>query len=153
YGPLVAVLAVPHHLMGRALADLAGVHRAPLPGGIAWLVVVGGITMIATATAGALAVAGVHRAALAADAGPSSALRLSLLLGGATVLWPYATSFFSEAWQAAAFIWAAALLLEARRDPARAPMRVAAAGALIAIAGLTKMTGLVAAPAFLVAVW
>src|SRR5262245_17906374 len=148
YGPLMAVLAVPHHLAGRLVASVAGVGRRPLPGGIAWLMVVGGITMLATATAAALAVAGFHRAAIAAGAGDRNALVLALLLGGATVLWTYGTNFFSEAFQAAAFAWAAALLLE--RDSGK--NAVAAASLLLAIAGLTKVTGLVFAPAFVVAV-
>jgi hypothetical protein len=146
YGPLVAFLALPHHLIGRAVASLAGVRRTPLPGGLAWLFVVGGFTMLATATAAALAVTGFHRAALAIGADQRDALRLSLLLGGATMLWPYGTSFFSEAFQAAAVIWAAALLLEKKTRS------VAIAAALIASAGLTKVTSLVFAPAFVVAV-
>lgn len=144
YGPLAAVLALPHHLAGRVLASVAGVARAPLPGGIPWLVVVGGITMLAAATAGALTVAGFDRAALALGAAPRDGLVLTMLVGGATPLWPYATSFFSETFQAAALVWAAVLLLE-KRTP------VAAAG-LLALCGLTKMTSLVFAPAFVVAV-
>jgi hypothetical protein len=146
YGPLVAFLALPHHLIGRAVASLAGVPRTPLPGGIAWLFVVGGVTMLATATAAALAVAGFHRAVLAVGASDRDALSLSLLLGAATVLWPYGTSFFSEAFQAAAFIWSAALLVEKK------PYAIAMAAALIAVAGLTKVTSLVFAPAFVVAI-
>ncbi len=147
YGPLMAVLAVPHHLLGRAIASLASVPRRPLPGGIAWLMVVGGITMLATATAGALTVAGFHRAALAVGAEAGEALILALLLGGATVLWPYGTSFFSEAFQAAAFVWAAAVLLERA-----APVSVFTAALLMVIAGLTKVTALIFAPAFPIAI-
>src|SRR4051794_34642912 len=116
YGPLAAVLALPQHLIGRAVAAIAGVRRTPLPTGIPWVFLVAGITMLATATAAALAVAGFHRAALALGTPPRAAVTLSLLLGGATVLWPYGTSFYSEAWPAAAFIWSAALLLDARRS-------------------------------------
>jgi len=173
YGPLAAVLALPHHLLGRAAAAAGGVRRVELPGGIAWLMVVGGVTMLATATAGALTVAGFHRAVLALGAPVRNALGLSLMLGGATVLWPYSTSFFSEAWQAAAFIWAAALLLDARAhvgqgvSPARRRVRIGAAAnagrtsnaarvalsaVLLAGAGLTKVTSLIFAPAFVVAV-
>src|SRR4051812_16318836 len=65
YGPLAAVLAVPHHLIARAVAAIAGVPRLALPAGIAWVFLVGGLTMTATATAAALAVAGFHRAAIA----------------------------------------------------------------------------------------
>jgi hypothetical protein len=155
YGPLAAVLALPHHLLARALAAVAGVPRAPLPEGLAWVFLVGGLTMTATATAAALAVAGFHRAALALDTPPRPALLLSLLLGAATVLWPYGTSFYSEAWQAAAFIWAAAMLLAARRDaaarPGRASTRVVVASLLLAVAGLVKVTSLVFAPGFVVA--
>ena len=73
------------------------------------------------------------------------------ILGGASVLWPYGTSFFSEAFLAAAFVWAAALLIEARTaaNPAR---HVAIAALLIVVAGLTKVTSLIVAPAFVVAV-
>jgi hypothetical protein len=169
YGPLAAILALPHHLLGRAAAAAAGVPRAPLPGGIAWLIVVGGVTMLATATAGALTVAGFHRAVTALGAPARDALGLSLMLGGATVVWPYSTSFFSEAWQAAAFIWAAALLLDAREGTRVGPgcsaadnspagnagsscaARVALSAALVAAAGLTKVTSLIFAPAFVVA--
>lgn len=167
YGPLVAFLALPHHLLGRAVAALAGVRRAALPAGIAWLIVVGGVTMLSTATAGALAVAGFHRALGALRATTPWAMTVSLMLGAATVLWPYSTSFFSEAWQAAAFIWAAALLLDARnaeamsRPPSNVPppltgarrpaVAVALASMLLAVAGLTKVTSLVFAPAFVAA--
>src|SRR5436305_14921610 len=33
YGPFVAFLAIPHHLLARLVAAIAGVTRAPLPGG------------------------------------------------------------------------------------------------------------------------
>ena len=149
YGPLVAVLAVPHHLLGRFVASAALIPRGPLPDGIAWLVAVGGVTMLATATAGAVTIAGFHRAAVAMGAPAAVALAVSLMLGCATALWPYSTSFFSEAWQAAAFVWAAALLLEARVSARVAA--VALACVLVTAAGLTKATSLVFAPAFVVA--
>lgn len=151
YGPLAAVLAVPHHLAGRALADGLGIERRPQSQGLAWVIFVGGITMLTTATGGALAVIGFHRAATALGTPATIALWLSLLLGGATVLWPYATSFYTEAWQAAAIIWAAALLIEAR-SCARPRLRVIAAAALLAATGLIKATSLVFLPAFVVAV-
>lgn len=151
YGPLAAVLAVPHHLAGRALASMLGIERVPAAQGLAWVILVGGITMLASATAAALAVVGFHRAALALGTAPRTALLLSCVLGGATVLWPYATSFFSEAFLAAAFIWAAALLIEARRS-AKPPTAVAIAALLIVVAGLTKVTSLMVAPAFVLAV-
>ncbi len=150
YGPLTALLALPHHLIARAVAALAGVTRSALPAGLAWVFLVGGLTTTATATAAALAVAGFHRSARALDTPPQTAFVLALLLGGATVLWPYGTSFYSEAWQAAAFIWAAALLLEARNSP-RSRVFVILAALLLAIAGLTKVTSLVFAPGFVVA--
>lgn len=151
YGPLAAVLAVPHHLAGRALASLLGIPRLPQGQGLAWVMFVGGITMLATATAGALTVVGFHRAAMALGTAAAPALWLSLMLGGATVLWPYGTSFFTEAWLAAAMVWAAALLIEARAASSPAP-RVIVAAALLSIAGLTKVTSLIVAPAFVAAV-
>ena len=155
YGPLAAVLALPHHLLGRAVAAAAGVQRVPLPAGIAWVFLVGGITMTATATAAALAVAGFHHAALALGTPPRPALVLSVLLGGATVLWPYGTSFYAEAWSAAAFIWAAALLLSATSgaaaDRRHARGLVVSASLLLTVAGLAKPTSLVFAPAFVIA--
>lgn len=151
YGPLAAVLALPHHAAGRVLASVLGIQRMPPGKGLAWPVFVGGVTMLTTATAMALAVAGFFRAALAVRTPLSPAVWLSLMLGGATVLWPYGTSLYTEAWQAAAMIWAAALLLEARHAHAAAP-RLIAAGALLAIMGLIKATSLVFAPAFVVAV-
>ena len=139
YGPLIAILSVPHHLAARAVAWLAGIPRKT----VAWTFVVSGLTMLATSTGAALAVAGFHRAALAVGASQPSALLLSLMLGGASVLWPYGTSFYSEGWQAAMFIWAAVFLLE---------RRVAAASSLLALAGLIKVTSVVFVPGFLAAV-
>jgi len=139
YGPLAAVLVVPDHLLARAIARLAGVPR----GTLTWTFLVSGLTMAGTATAGALAVAGFYRAALLLQAAPPAALLLSMMLGSATVLWPYATSLYSEAWQAAAFIWAAVLLLERRVTPA---------AWLLVGAGLVKVTSLIFIPGFVVAV-
>ena len=96
--------------------------------------------------------AGFHRACLALETPPAAALVLSLLLGGATVMWPYGATLYSEAWQAAAFMWAAVLLLRARRGGSSAPARVIVAALLLAVAGLVKVTALVFAPAFVVAV-
>ena len=62
----------------------------------------------------------------------------------------YGTSFYTEAWQAATMIWAAALLLEARTAP-RPQVNVAIAAILLAVTGLTKVTSLVFAPGFVVA--
>ena len=151
YGPLAAVLAVPHHLVGRGLAAMLGVQRVPRAQGVAWVILVGGVTMLATATAAALAVVGFHRASLALGTPPRTALLLSVILGGASVLWPYGTSLFSEAFLAAAFIWAAALLIEAR-TAVKPATQVAIAALLIVVAGLTKVTSLIVAPAFIVAV-
>lgn len=151
YGPLAGLLALPHHLLGRMVAAVAGVPRARLPAGIVWVFLVGGITMTAAATAAALAVAGFHRAARRLGTPERTAFALSMLLGAATVLWPYGTSFYSEAWQAAAFIWAAALLLEARQGSPRARTLVIAASLLLVIGGLTKVTALIFAPAFVLA--
>src|SRR6266545_1613412 len=114
YGPLAAFFAIPHHLVARAVASVARIPRDS----VAWTFLVSGLTMLNTATGAALAVAGFYRAAVALRASSTLALQLSLLLGGATVLWPYGTSFYSEAWQAAAFIWAAAFLMEKRVRPA-----------------------------------
>jgi hypothetical protein len=151
YGPFVAFLAVPHHLLARAVAWIARVPRAPLPSGIPWIFLVGGLTTLFTATGAALAVAGFHRAALALDAPPRTALACSLLLGGATVLWVYGVSFYCEGWQAAMLIWAAALLIEARQGLPRVDVRVACAAALLTLVGLTKVTGLIFTPAFVLA--
>jgi len=151
YGPFVAILAVPHHLVARAIARLACIPRAPLPQGIPWVFVVGGLTTLFTATGAALAVAGFHRAALALGASTRTALVLSLLLGGATVLWLYGVSFYCEGWQAAMLIWAAAFLVDARAGAPRAELRVVAAALLLALTGLTKVTGMIFTPAFVVA--
>jgi hypothetical protein len=151
YGPFVAFLALPHHLLARGIARIAGVPRAPLPGGIPWVFVVGGLTTLFTATGAALAVAGFHRAAIALGTTPRTALVLSLLLGGATVLWVYGVSFYCEGCQAAMLIWAAALLLEARAGAPHSQLRVAAAALLLTLTGLTKVTGLIYTPAFVMA--
>jgi hypothetical protein len=139
YGPLAAVLSVPHHLLARGVASVAGIPR----GGVAWTFVVSGITMLSTATAGALAVAGFYRAASMLGASPSVAVLLSMMLGAASVLWTYSTNFYSEAWQAAAFTWAGVFLLD---------KRIAPASFLLAIVGLIKVTSLVFVPGFAVAV-
>jgi hypothetical protein len=144
YGPGVAFLILPFHLAGRGLASAAGIRRAPIMSGIAWEFVVGGITALAMAFAAALAVAGFHRACIALGAPASRATQLSLILGACTLLWPYGKTLYCEAWLAAAFIWAAALLLERRS--------VAVAALLIALAIVTKPTAIVIAPAFLTAV-
>jgi hypothetical protein len=116
YGPLVAFLAVPHHLLARL------VTTEPLA--------LAGLTSLASATAGALAVAGFFRAARkrAKDE------RDALLLAGAlavSVLWPYAHSFFSESFSAAALVWALVFHDE---------KRVLACAALLAVACLIKAT-------------
>jgi hypothetical protein len=177
YGPGVAFLLLPFHGVGRLVARAAGVPRAPLPSGVAWELVVGGITALGMAFAAALAVAGFFRTSAALGASEAQATRLSLILGACTILWPYGTTLYSEAWLAAAFVWAAALLVESRRDlPAnagsyaidrhqtarRAPSRRSVASAfrrkilvaavLVALAILTKPTAIVIAPAFVVAV-
>lgn len=140
WGPLTAILALPAHLAGRGVAAMAGISRAAHPD--AWTFVVSGVTMLSTSTAAAATVAGFYVAAIEAGAAVETAWLLSLMLGGATVLWPYGTSLYSEAWQAAAFIWAVVCL---RRR------QVAAAAALLALAGLTKFTSLIFTPAFVVA--
>jgi hypothetical protein len=154
YGPGVAFLVLPFHLAGRAIAALTGVPRAAVPSGVAWEFLVGGITVLSMAFFAALAVAGFYRAARALGANARRALALSLLLGGATVLWDYGTTLYSEAALAACFAWGAAMLLEARTTlPAgEARNRVIAAAVLLAVAGLAKPTALVVAPAFVVAV-
>ena len=151
YGPLLAVLALPHHLAGRGLAAMMGIPRAARGEGSAWVFLVSGITMLASATAAALAVVGFHCASIALGTRARTALLLSMLLGGATVLWPYGTSLFSEAFVAACFIWAAAFLIDARQAVRPAP-RIAMAAGLIVVAGLTKFTSLVVAPAFIAAI-
>jgi len=157
YGPGVAFLILPFHLVGRAVAEIAGVARAPLPAGIAWEFLVGGITALAMAFAAALAVAGFFRACVALGAPERAALRLAAVLGLGTMLWPYGTTLYCEAWLAAAFIWAAALLAEVpphgERDAPSAPFRrVGVAAMLIALAIVTKPTAIVIAPAFVAAV-
>lgn len=149
YGPLAAFLILPHHLLARAVAFAVGVPRAS---GIPWTFLVGGFTALSSTTAAALAVVAFYYAALAAGARPASATSWSLVLGGGTVLWPYASTLYAEASQAAAFTGAAALLLGARTDPNRATRNVWLAATLLAIAVLTKPTSILFTPGFLVAV-
>jgi hypothetical protein len=59
---------------------------------------------------------------------------------------------YSEAFVAAALIWATALLIEAARRADVARPRLVLAGFLLVVAGLTKITALVFAPAFVVGV-
>ena len=139
YGPLAAILALPHHVLGRAVVALADIPRD----NVTWTFVVSGLTMLTTSTAAALAVTGFYRAATLIGASRSAALVLSMLLGGASVLWTYGTSLYSEAWQAAAFVWAAVCLLKRKVIPA---------SLLLAAAVLTKVTSIVFVPGFFVAV-
>ena len=148
YGPLAALLILPHHLIARAVAAAAGVPRTS---GIPWTFLVGGLTALSSATAAALAVVGFHRAALALGAAPAGALLWAVMLGGATVLWPYGGTLYSEGAQAAALIWAAALLLQARVDPSRAGRHVAVAAGLLAVAVLTKSTAVIFSVGFFAA--
>ena len=150
YGPGVAFLILPFHALGRGVAAAAGIPREPLPRGIAWEFLVGGITSLGMACAAALAVAGCYRGCVALGASARRALALAMTLGAATILWPFGTTLYSEAWLAAAFIWAAALLIEAPAS-ARPHLRVAAAAVLLALAGITKPTALIIAPGFVVA--
>lgn len=157
YGPGVAFLILPFHLAGRALAHVAGVPRAALPQGIAWEFLVGGMTALAMAFAGALAVAGFVRACRALGASARDTRTLAIVLGLCTILWPYATTLYCEAWLAAAFIWAAAFLLEVRPPEAGSNVasgfrrQIGAAAILIALAIVTKPTAIVIAPAFVAA--
>src|SRR5579859_1164918 len=152
YGPGVAFLILPFHLLGRAVAQIAGVARAPLPAGIAWEFLVGGITALAMAFAAALAVAGFFSASVALGAPEPIGLSLAVVLGLGTILWPYATALYCEAWLAAALIWAAAFLLEVSPEsgsdrPSGSSLRVGVAAILIALAIVTKPTAIVIAPA------
>ncbi len=152
YGPGVAFLILPFHLIGRTVAAVAGVPRAPFPEGIAWEFLVGGITTLAMAFAAALTVAGFFRAAVALGGPMQTARQLALILGLSTMLWPYGTTLYSEAWLTAAFVWAAWALLDARQGGPSSRARVLIASVLLAAAGLTKPTALVIAPGFIVAV-
>jgi len=168
YGPGVAFLILPFHLAGRAVAAWAGVPRAPLPAGIPWELVAGGVTALAMAFAAALAVAGCHRACLALGASGDRARLLAVMLGACTILWPYGKALYCEAWLAAAFAWTAALLLGLSAGSPASPgapsassgsavasafrLNVAVAALLIAGAIVAKPTAIVVAPAFVVAV-
>jgi hypothetical protein len=152
YGPGVAFLIVPFHLAGRLIAHVAGVPRRPPPDGIAWEFLVGGITTLGTAFAAALAVAGCYRASRALGSSLDRSFGIALILGGATMLWTYGTTLYSEAWLAAALAWAAALIIEARHDEGNARSRVIGAAALLALAGMIKPTALVIAPGFVAAI-
>jgi hypothetical protein len=150
YGPGVAFLILPFHALGRLVAAAAAIPREPLPGGIAWELVVGGVTALGMAFAAALAIAGCYRCCIALGASARRAVALAATLGAATVLWPSGTTLYSEAWLAAGFIWAAERLLAARTG-ARAEARVMTAAILLAVAGMTKPTALVIAPGFIAA--
>ncbi len=113
YGPGVAFLVLPHHLLGRGLATAAGVERAQTP--VAWHELVAGVTSLATTTWGALAVALTSLLATGLGATPRRAAAVAASLGGATLLWHYGTVFYSEAIGAA--LLAAALLGVQRRWP------------------------------------
>ncbi len=115
YGPFVAYCAAPFYLLAR-LVTSQGNERA-------------GLTTLAAATAGALAVAGFFRAARRRTT-EKDALLLSLALA-LSVLWPYSKSFFSEAFSAAALTWTWVLCEEEQ---------LPSAIALITLACLLKAT-------------
>lgn len=154
YGPLTAFLAVPHHLAARGVASALGLERRPLPGGRPWLIVVAGLTSLATATFAALTVAGFFQACLLLGASARRAVWLALLLGAGTALWPYGTSFYAEAFVAAGLIWTSVALLQARRrEPeARRGAWLAAAAVLACLTTLIKPNAMVFLPGFLVTV-
>jgi hypothetical protein len=63
----------------------------------------------------------------------------------------YGVSFYCEGLQAAMLVWSAALLIEARGGSPHPELRVAAAALLLTMVGLTKVTGMVFTPAFVLA--
>jgi hypothetical protein len=142
YGPGSAVLSVPHHLIGRAVAGVAGVPREEPA---AWTPVVAAVTSLASSTWGALAVLALYAFALQLGASEVRAAGVAGLLGGATFLWPTATTFYSEP-QSAALLLGAIVLRRAGR-----PLLVA-----LAVAGLllVKASNVILIPALLVeAAW
>lgn len=147
YGPGAAFLALPHHALGRATAAAAGLEREgdPLAVQAGWRPLVMAYTSLASAAWAALAVTATLRAARALGASPERALLVAGLLAVATPLWPYATTFFSEASSAALLAVTVAALLEGRR--------LLAASAVAAFV-LVKATNVFAAPALLLlAAW
>lgn len=148
YGPGVAFLALPAHALGRAVAAAARLSPddpdpAAVEGG--WRPLVLAYTTLASAAWAALAVAATLRAARALGATPARALLLAGLLGAATPLWPYATTFFSEASSAALVAVTAAALLEGRR---------LLAAVAVATLVLVKATNVLVTPALLLlAAW
>jgi hypothetical protein len=118
YGPAVAFVAAPYYFLARLRTD--DLHARA------------GLTTLAAATAGALAVAGFFRAARKKTK-ESHALALAGALA-VSVLWPYSKSFFSEAFSAAALIWAYVFIAE---------KRIAWASALLGLACLFKATNAV----------
>ncbi len=147
YGPGAAFLALPHHALGRATAAVAGLERDGDPVAVeaGWRPLVMAYTSLASAAWAALAVAATLRAARALGASPGRALLVAGLLAVATPLWPYATTFFSEASSAALLAVTVAALLEGRR---------LLAAATVAALVLVKATNVFAAPALLLlAAW
>ncbi len=147
YGPGAAFLALPHHALGRATAAVAGLERDgdPVVAEAGWRPLVMAYTSLASAAWAALAVAATLRAARALGASPARGLLVAGLLAVATPLWPYATTFFSEASSAALLAVTVAALLERRR---------LLAAATVAALVLVKATNVFAAPALLLlAAW
>lgn len=144
YGPGLAFLAVPHHALARASAVVLGlpapVQDSPHAQIVAWKEWVCAITSLASATWAALAVLGLFRLSLLLGASPGRAALSAALLGGASVLWPYGTVFFSEAAAGAALIWAVVFWLEKR------PLL---AEAMAVVLFLIKTTNLVFWPALI----
>jgi hypothetical protein len=142
WGPGGAFLSLPHHALARAVAAVLGVERR---NGRAWDELVAGVTSLSSTTWSALAVVGLFVAALALGASIRRATLMALLLGGTTLLWPYATLFFGEPQTTALLIWAVAWQLRGERV-------LAAAATCVML--LVKATNVILLPALLaVACW
>lgn len=146
YGPATAVFALPHHLLARGFVSALDIGADPARDGPQRFYVLSTLTSLATSTAAALAV--LFFFLIASTAGSQrQALVWSLLLGAATFLWSYGTSFFGEAFTALALTAAAWALLEDRWP------RVILGGALFSLAVLCKAPLVIYAPAFAAFVW
>ncbi|MEZ6184353.1 MAG: hypothetical protein R3F62_04985 [Planctomycetota bacterium] len=113
YGPGFAFSALAHHALGRGLVGALGLEPRgeDLP---SYMELLSLCTSLSTTTWAALAVVGLFLALRALGASERRALAVSGLLGVGSVLWPYASVFYSEAVAGACAIWAVALHLRGR---------------------------------------
>ena len=131
--PLGILLAVPLYLLADALPGIGLIHAVYL------------LNVLVTAGLGVV----FYGYARLLDYSRPTALGGALLLGGATIFWPYSKSFFQEPMIALWLLLAALVIERWRRLRYRSLVAPLAAGMLFSAAVLTKSAALIALPGLL----